>query len=142
MKIYVRVSRRHHRVTALSKRLNQTSAPGAVSARKCGITLRLKTFSSFTSTLEFCYYVKRPRTWKIASDTTDAMIVLKFPTNITDGRSFRGLCNTFRRFVANLARIAKPLNRKLQNYQTKEFGASTAQEEARRENFKTVSSHR
>lgn len=50
---------------------------------------------------------------EVASQATDAIQKLKVPKMVTELRSFLGICNVFRRFASNLARISAPLNLKL-----------------------------
>ena len=45
------------------------------------------------------------------SDKIDAVKTFPAPTSVTEVRSFLGLCNYYRRFVKDFAKIASPLNR-------------------------------
>ena len=51
----------------------------------------------------------------ISVDTTKTKVVQEFttPRNVSDTRSFLGLCNYFRKFIPNFSHIANPLNQLL-----------------------------
>lgn len=72
--------------------------------------------------------VIRPRRLEIALHTTDAISGLKTPTNLTELRSFLGLCNVFRRFAPNFTFLAAPLNMKLKINQPATLGPLNEEE--------------
>lgn len=47
---------------------------------------------------------------------------LNEPRNVTESRSFIGLCNAFRRFIPKFARIADPLKEKIRTNQPQTIG--------------------
>ena len=93
-----------------------------------GVTLKLKKCFFFTDKIDYLGHVIRPGKLQIAEHTTDAIRQLQAPTNLTELRSFLGLCNVFRRFVPNFARIAAPLNRKLRKGEPTVFGPLNEEE--------------
>lgn len=90
--------------------------------QNAGVTLKQKKCWIFTETIDYLGYVIRPRHPEIASHTTSAISGLQAPTNLTEFRSFLGLCDAFRQFIPNFARIAAPLNAKRRRDQPKRFG--------------------
>lgn len=57
----------------------------------------------------------------MAQKTTEAIVVLRYPTATYQMRLFFGLDNVFRRFVPGFARIAALLNKRLKMGQQSEF---------------------
>ena len=58
------------------------------------------------------------------------------PRNVTELRSFLGLCNVYRWFVENFGRIASPLNKKLRKVEDPEFETLNEEEIASFEKLK------
>ena len=75
-------------------------------------------------------HVVRPGKLQVAEQTPKAIEGFPEPTNTTDVRSFLGLCNVFRRFVPNFARVAAPLNLMLQKGQPDKFDELTDEQKA------------
>lgn len=46
---------------------------------------------------------------------------LQYPANVSDLRSFLGLCSVYRRFVSNFAKLPSPLNKKLRKGEPLQF---------------------
>lgn len=86
------------------------------------MNVKLKKFRFHIETIEYLAYVIRSRCLDIASNTTDVIRGLQAPTNLTELRLFLALCNVFRKFVPNFARLAAPLNEKLQKDLPPTFG--------------------
>lgn len=72
----------------------------------------------------------------MSTATTDAIRRLENVTERTALQPFRILCDRFRRFVSNFARTAVTLNRRLNKYQTKQFGTPIEEEKAAFETLK------
>jgi len=89
---------------------------------EAGVTLKLRKCSLFADKVDYLGHVIRPGKLEVSEHTTDAVRDVKEPTTVTGIRSFLGLCNVFRRFVPNFARIAAPLNAKLRKGEPVSFG--------------------
>lgn len=91
------------------------------------VTLKLKKCSFFTEITDYLGHVAHLRGLEIATHTTAAIKEQKPPTNVTEFCSVLGLCDVFRHFVPNFARIAPPLTNKLKKDLPKLFLDVTAQ---------------
>lgn len=78
-----------------------------------GVTLKPKKRILFTNQIDYLRHVKWLRQSQIASSTADAIRLFQQPPNISEMRSFLGLCDLFRRLVSTSARTAALLDWKL-----------------------------
>lgn len=67
----------------------------------------------FGATIAYLGYGIGARRLKIESRRTEAIKGLEVSRNVTDSKSFIGLCNVIRQFVPNFAKIALPPDDKL-----------------------------
>lgn len=91
-------------------------------------TVNLEKCNFFTGTITFLRHTIQQLCLEIATHITDAIKGLKPPTNITALSSLFELRNFFRPFYSNFARIAAPLNQKLNKERPTHFGAFSANE--------------
>ena len=77
--------------------------------RDAGLSLKLKKCHFFKEAVDYLGHVIRPGRLEVAEKNTAALKEAKLPRNQTELKSFLGLCNVYRRFVARFAAIAAPL---------------------------------
>jgi len=77
--------------------------------REAGVTLRLPKCRIFRTTVEYLGHEIKPDRLGVMDALTRVLREAHFPTSRTKVRSFVGMCNVFRRFVPNFARMAAPL---------------------------------
>jgi len=64
----------------------------------------------FSDEVEYLGHIVRPGQLHVHNKNVDALKHSKFPTTMTQLKSFLGMCNVYRRFVKDCAKRAKPLN--------------------------------
>ena len=82
--------------------------------QKAGLTLKLPKCEFFRESVDYLGHIISPGKLNVAHRATEAFSKALPPRNVTELRSFLGLCNVYRRFVPNFARLSKPLNRMLE----------------------------
>lgn len=75
----------------------------------------------FIETIDYLDHVVHPRRLEIVSHTTEAIIRLKAPGNLTVLSLFLGLCNVIRRIFPTSAHLAAPMNKSLRKDQPTTF---------------------
>lgn len=81
----------------------------------------LKKCTFFTETIDCLGQVIHPGKLQSAAPISDAINVFKEPHNVTELRSFLGLCNDFYWFIPSLTCIGDVLNKKLNKSQLRSF---------------------
>lgn len=87
---------------------------------KAGVTLILKKCIFFTENNDYLGGVIRPGNLELADHTTEEIRDLKSQGHVAELKYFLGLCNVYRRFIPNYARIRAPLYYKLKRRRTKD----------------------
>lgn len=93
-----------------------------------GLTLKLRKCAFFQDTVDYLGHVVSPGKLAVARRGIEAVKKCLPPRDITELRSFLGLCNVYRRFVANFSRIAAPLNQKMKKGMPTKWGDLTDKE--------------
>ena len=96
--------------------------------RAAGVSLKISKCAFFDEEVEYLGHVVKPGRLEMQSRNTDAIRRARPPTNITELRSFLGMCNVYRRFVPNFARVAAPLTRLTGKGMPQEFETLTDEE--------------
>lgn len=87
------------------------------------VTLNLKKSNFFTGKIDCRRHVILPKKLKQANHTTSAICFLQPPRNVTELKSFFGLCNVHQQFVPSFAHKAARLNNKLEKGEPRTFNA-------------------
>ena len=77
---------------------------------KHGVTLKAQKCHLFSNKVEYLVHVVRPERLSVNEKNLKAIKKAVFPKTQTQMRSFLGMCNVYRRFTVDFAKIAKPLN--------------------------------
>ena len=96
--------------------------------QKAGVSLKLAKCKFFDASVDYLGHVVRPGQLEVASRTVDAVRQFKTPADQGELRSFLGMCNVYRRFVPNFARVAAPLNQKLKKGEPFQFDSLNDEE--------------
>jgi len=76
---------------------------------KAGVTLKASKCHFFQEKVEYLGHAIRPGRVHVLEKNLRAFRGLRYPETQTQMKSFLGTCGVYRRFVAELAKIAKPL---------------------------------
>jgi len=76
---------------------------------KAGVTLKAAKCHSFQEEVEYLCHVIRPGRVHVLEKNLRELRGLRYPETQTQMKSFLGMCGAYRRFVADFAKIAKPL---------------------------------
>lgn len=77
------------------------------------IMIKMTKCSFFSDPIDYHSHVTAPGKLHIATKNTKAIRALQYPTTVSQLQSFSGLCNGYRSFVPNFAKLASTLNKKL-----------------------------
>ncbi len=78
--------------------------------KEAGVSLKLKKCHLFQSKVDYLGHVVFPGKLSVAKDKTRAVGKASFSKDLTQMRSFLGACNVYRKFVPNMAKLARLLN--------------------------------
>lgn len=78
---------------------------------QAGLSLKLSKCHFFKKEVEYLGHIIRPGTLEVDQARLKSLKKVTVPRTLTQLRSFLGLCNVYRRFVANYAKVAQPLDR-------------------------------
>jgi hypothetical protein len=86
------------------------------------LSLKFTKCHFFKDTIDYLGHVIRPEKLEVAVKNTEALRNARPPVNHTVLRSVLGLCNVYLRFVPGFAKIAAPLNTRLQKGESPNIG--------------------
>ena len=78
-----------------------------------GLSLKLRKCFFFQNKVDYLGHVVSPGKLAVSTKTCEDIKGQRIPSSITEIRAFLGLCNVYRRFVKDFARIASPLKERL-----------------------------
>lgn len=78
-----------------------------------GMILNMKKFHSISVSIECLVHVIASSKLQAAITTTKVVEELRYPEDVSQMRSFLGLCNVYRRFMSGFAKISAQLHKKL-----------------------------
>ena len=96
--------------------------------KKGGLSLKLKKCVWFSPTVDYLGHVIYPGKLAVAKKNTIAIEKFTWPKTQTEVRAFLGICNMYRRFAPNFARVAAPLNSLLTKGQPKSIPPPTEEQ--------------
>lgn len=96
--------------------------------KEADVTLKLNKCALYTNRNDYYGYVIKPGLIEVANHTAEFTYELIAPTAVAELRSFLGLCNGFKNFVPNFARVASPLLERLKKTQEKELEPDSEKE--------------
>jgi len=95
-----------------------------------GVTLKAKKCHLFSNEVEYLGHVIRPGRISVNEKNLKAIRKAIYPKTETQLRSFLGMCNIYRRFTADFAKVAKPLNNLVSTSLPKKLRPPTMEEQA------------
>jgi len=95
-----------------------------------GVTLKAKKCHLFSSEVEYLGHVIRPGRISLNEKNLQAIRKAIYPKTHTQLRSFLGMCIAYRRFTADLAKVAKPLHKLVSSSLPKKLCPPTMEEQA------------
>lgn len=78
--------------------------------RHAGVSLKLPECSFFTDRLDYLGQVALPERLAVSGRTRKVIEGLCIPINVSEFRSFLGLCNVYRQFVQSVSQIVGSIN--------------------------------
>lgn len=78
-----------------------------------GVFLKIRKLQFIRKILDYLFHVLLLRRIDIAKDSTSVIAQANFPQDITQLRSFLGVCNVYRHFIKSFSQMSEPLNRSL-----------------------------
>jgi transposase InsO family protein len=95
---------------------------------RAGLSLKLPKCHFGKDTVSYLGHVIRPGKLAVAEKNTIALRSVLPPATQSELRSFLGLCNVYRRFVAGFSKIAAPLNALLRKGESPQLGTLTGEQ--------------
>jgi len=106
----------------LARRRSTTSISVLTLVKKAGVSLKFPKCQFFQDSCDYLGHTISPGKLQVAKKCKEAIMKAFPPRTVKELQSFLGLCNVYRRFVPNFARIAEPLTKKLRKGEPQTFG--------------------